>query len=205
MIRIAFLNLVAAAAASVTASAATFTLDPDNYASGADLTHALPQVTLLTAITSDNQTVMPSWNITAISDTFPSTGSNVFGYLTFHSLWDARRLRMDFSAGVSAVSIDFISSFNDAGELHVFDSSWNELGTGFTTGPLAAHQIQAMTLTSGTASIMHAVAYSQGTGFGRLDNLQFTMVPEPGWATFGAGTVVALVLRRRGNGQNRIR
>ena len=195
--KIASLIVIAVLAASLSASAATYILDPDSYANGADLTHAIPQVTLLTAITSDNQTVVPSWYISAVSDAYTSTGSNAFGYLNFHSLWDGRRLRMDFSDRVSSVSIDFISSSNDAGELHVFDSNWNEIGTGFTTGSLAAHQVQTMTLSSGTADIMHAVAWSQGTGFGRLDNLQFTMIPEPGCASLSAASFGILLLRRR--------
>jgi hypothetical protein len=196
------LIVIAVLAASLSASAATFTLDPDNYANGADLTHAIPQVTLLTAITSDNQTVVPSWYISAVNDAYTSTGSNAFGYLNFHSLWDGRRLRMDFSDHVSSVSIDFISFSNDAGELHIFDSNWNEIGTGFTTGILPGHQVQTMTLTSGAADIMHAVAYSQGTGFGRLDDLQFTMIPEPGCSALAAAALATLAFWRRRNESN---
>jgi hypothetical protein len=200
MIRaIVYWGVTAAVVASLRATAAVFTLDPDSYASGTDLTHAIPQVTFLTAISSDNQTVVPSWYISAVSDAHTSTGTNVFGYLSFPSLWDARRLRMDFSDRVSAVSIDFISNSNDSGELDVFDSSWNQVGS-FVTGPLAAFQVRTMTLTSGAANIMHAVAYSQGTGFGRLDNLQFMMVPEPGWAALW-GAVAAGLLVRCGRGR----
>jgi hypothetical protein len=173
----------------------TIHLDPDSYASGTDLTHPIPQVTLLTAISADNQTVMPSWYISAVSDSYASTGSNVFGYLNFHSMWDGRRLRMDFASPVSAVSIDFISSANDAGELHIFDSGWHELGAGFSTPTLAAHQVATMTLSSPVGDIAHAVAYSQGTGFGRLDNLQFMMpVPEPAPAILGAGAGAVIFL-----------
>ena len=102
--------------AALTASAGTFILDPDSYASGTDLTHAIPQVTLLTAVSSDNQTVVPSWFISAVADNYVSTGNNVFGYLGFHSLWDARRLRMDFTQPVPTVAIDFRSF--DAGGIH---------------------------------------------------------------------------------------
>ena len=177
-------SVVAALFTALSASANVIVLDPDSYANQTDLTHAIPQVSLLTAVSSDNQTVVPSWYISAVTDSYASTGSNVFGYLNFHSLWDARRLRMDFSAPVSSVSIDFISTGSDAGELHIFDSSWHELGAGFITPALAAHQVQTMSLTSPTANIAHAVAYSQGTGFGRLDNLQFA-VPEPACSILG--------------------
>lgn len=156
------------------------TLDPDSYPSGTDLTHVIPQVTLLTAVSADNQWVIPSWYISAVSDSYTSTGSNVFGYLGFASLWDGRRLRMDFAGTISTISIDFISSNNDSGELHIFDNNWHELGTGYMTQTMPAHGIETMTFARPTADIAHAVAYTHGTGFGRLDHLQFsTPVPEP--------------------------
>src|SRR4029077_18325718 len=68
-------------------------VEPDNYAAGTDLTHAIPQVSLWTAISADNQQTIPSWYISAVSDGYASTGHNVFGYLAFPSLWDARRMR----------------------------------------------------------------------------------------------------------------
>jgi len=194
------LRLTAAAAVlfSLTASADTFTLEPDNYANQADLTHAIPQVTLLLAISSDNQTVVPSWDISANNDSYASTGGRVFGYLgVFPSLWDGRRLRMDFASPVSSVSIDFISSFNDSGELHIFDSNWHELGTGLLTPTLAAHQVETMNLSSLSGDIAHAVAYSHSSGFGRLDNLQFTaLVPEPPVTVLGAVFAASFVLAR---------
>jgi hypothetical protein len=194
------LSLIATVAlwSSLAASAAIFNLDPDSFSNGTDLTHALPEVTLLTAVSSDNQTVVPSWYISAVGDSYASTGNNVFGYLSFHSLWDGRRLRMDFTSPISEVSIDFISSFNDAGELHVFDSNWRELGTGILTPALAAHQVQTMTLSSTDADIAHAVAYSHGTGFGRLDNLRFTtVIPEPSPGLLGAVGFISLILVSR--------
>lgn len=192
------LTLVLPLLVSFSSVAATFTLEPDNYANGADLTHALPQVTLQLATSSDNQSVVPSWYISAVTDSYASTGSNVFGYLgAFPSLWDGRRLRMDFTSPVSEVSIDFISTSNDAGELDIFDSNWQSLGS-FTTPALAAHQVETMTFTSGTLNIAHAVAYSQGTGFGRLDELQFsTVVPEPSSLLLGPLFGAALVLLRK--------
>ena len=184
---------------SLSASADTFRLDPDNYTSGTDLTHVMPQVTLSLAVSGDNQWVIDSWYISAQSDSFASTGNNVFGYLgSYTSLWDGRRLRMDFSSKISSVSIDFIGSTgNDAGELHIFDSNWHELGSAFVTPALAPHQVETMSLSSSTADIAHAVAYTQGGWFGRLANLQFTTaVPEPTPALFGA-TIVACLLRMR--------
>ena len=185
--------------ASLNLNAATFSLDPDSYANGADLTHAIPEVTLLLATSADNQTVIPSWYISAHTDSYSSTGGKVFGYLgAFASLWDGRRMRMDFASPVASVSIDFTSSFNDSGELHIFDSAWNELTPAFYTPSLAAHVSQTMTLSSAAENIAHAVAYTTSTGFGRLDNLRFsTTVPEPtSGALCGAAVISALLLHK---------
>jgi hypothetical protein len=52
-----------------------------------------------------------------------------------------------------------------------------------------------MTLTREAGDIAHAVAYSSGTGFGRLDQLQFnmTVIPEPTTTVLGVVFAVAFV------------
>ena len=93
---------------------------------------------------------------------------------------------MDFSNPANFIAIDFIGGWsftNDTGRMDVFNSAGTLLES-YITSPLAAGSIETMTISRPAGDIAWAVAYVplDGGDFGRLDNLRFMVVPEPGVA-----------------------
>jgi hypothetical protein len=169
--------------------AAIYIIEPDHYANGSVLNHLYPEVDLITA-GSDNLPIPPvSFDVTASYDGFgfASTGTNVFGHAGV-PFWNTnRRLRMDFNTPVSLLSIDFIGGdlfTNDVAQLDVFDSSGVLLAS-YVSSPRAPDSVETLWVSRLAGDIAWAVAYAgPGNGnFIRLDNLQFTTVPEPSAAT----------------------
>lgn len=165
--------------------AAIYIIEPDNYANGTVLNHVFPAVNLTTA-GSDNLPIPPiSFDVTASYDGFgfASTGTNVFGHAGVQFWNTNRRLRMDFTTPVSLLSIDFIGGdlfTNDVAQLDAYNSSGILLAS-YISSPRASDSVETLTISRLAGDISWAVAYSgPGNGdFIRLDNLQFTTVPEP--------------------------
>lgn len=186
-------------------TAQTFVLEPDNYTNGAVLNHVLPQVSLTTA-GANNLPIPPvSFDITAVTSTFPyvpPTGSNIFAHAGVGFFNSDRRLRADFATGMSSLSIIFQGSSGlvaQQGTLQAFNIN-GVLLESFTTTPLFGGQSQTMFVNRAGPDIAWAVAYTitPNSPFGRLDQLSFTAVPEPGaLALCAVGTVMLLVFRAR--------
>lgn len=159
-----------------------FTIEPDNYTDGTYLTQIAPGITLSTA--DANNQLLP-FQVTATYDSFhyAPTGSNVFGHVGIGFFNSDRGLRMDFSAPADFISLAFAGGdyFNpETGRLDIFNSAGTLLGS-YLTQPLLGGRVETMTLSRVTPDVAMAVAYvPQGLGsFGRLDNLQVHVVPEP--------------------------
>ena len=190
---------VSALLISTTARAQFFTLEPDNFTNNAVLDHALAPVSLITAL-SDNQPVS-IFDITATYDSlgYTSTGTNVFGHVGIPFFNSDRRLRMDFAAPVTGISIDFIGGeffSTEVGQLDAYNNLGQLIGS-YTTGALAAGNVETMSVLNPAGNIAWAVAYIPPNlgSFGRLDNLRFTVVPEPTAA--GLMTIGGIVLQAR--------
>jgi len=191
--------VLALLAAGIPASRALTLIEPDSFTNFTVLNHISPQVSFVTA--GANNVPFP-FDVTASYDGFgyASTGTNVFGHAGIPFWNNDRRMRMDFSSPASFIAIDFIGGWsftNDTGRLDVFNSSGALLDS-YTTSPLAAGSIETMTVSRPAGDIAWAIAYVplNAGDFGRLDNLRFTVVPEPACAglLLGAG---AAFLRRK--------
>jgi hypothetical protein len=184
-------------------NAQSFIIEPDNYTNGAVLDHIFSQVSLTTA-GADNLPIPPvSFNVTASFDGFgyASTGTNVFGHAGV-PFWNTdRRLRMDFNVPANFISIDFIGGeffTNEVAELDAFNSAGTLLAS-YISGPRGSDSVETMFLSRPAGDIAWAVAYlPPGDGvFGRLDNLQFGVVPEPSVVTIIFAGGAALFGRQR--------
>lgn len=200
-IRIVLLSACLFGSWAGSASAQLVTVEPDNFSNATVLNQAFPQVSLVTA--GDNNLPIP-FNVTASDDGFgyASTGTRVFGHAGGIPFWNSfRRLRMDFAQPINSLAIDFIGGWtftNDIGKLDVFNSAGVLLDS-YTTAPRPADTVETMSLSRPAGDIAWAVAYmpADGGDFGRLDNLRFTVVPEPtcsGLLLLGAGLLAG---RRR--------
>ena len=175
-------------------------IEPDSFANFTALNHVSPHVSLITA--GANNLPFP-FDVTASFDGFgyTSTGTNVFGHAGIPFWNNDRRLRMDFSSPADFIAIDFIGGWsftNDTGRLDVFSSTGTLLDS-YITAPLAAGSIETMTISRPAGDIAWAVAYVplHGGNFGRLDNLRFAVVPEPGCASLILAGVACVYRKRR--------
>jgi hypothetical protein len=121
-------------------------VEPDSFAAGTVLNTIIPQATLH-AIGSTGADLAPN---TVLSSTgaFASTGTRVFGSSVGGTIWtdDDFRLRIDFTAPVSSVSIDAISDDTlDVGRLEIYNSSNVLLATVITSELVGAGQFATMT------------------------------------------------------------
>lgn len=196
-----FALLAGFAIASSVGSTQPVTIEPDNFSNATVLNHTFPQVSLVTA--GDNNLPIP-FDVTASDDGFgyASTGTRVFGHAGGIPFWNSfRRLRMDFSQPINSIAIDFIGGWtftNDIGKLDVFSSSGVLLAS-YTTAPCPADVVETMSLQRPAGDIAWAVAYlpPDAGDFGRLDNLRFTVVPEPAATGIMILSAGWLTLRRR--------
>jgi hypothetical protein len=194
LIALAFLPLTTT---SVAASLLV-TIEPDNYADSQKLNTISPFVVLSTAVPPSN---VGTFDVLAYIDAAgASTGTKVFAQGPGVPFWnDTRKLRMDFLAPVSSVSLDYIASgFFDnsyAGRLEAY-STQNVLLASDDTALLTGGQHKTMIVSA--PKIAYALAYPPLDPFGDLDHLQFSVVPEPATLLMLAtGPLAALTLRRR--------
>ena len=174
---------LAALTASLQSNAQLFVIEPDDYPNGAILNHLLPQVSLVTA--GANNLPIP-FDVAAAYDGFgyASTGTNVFGHAGGIPFWNTnRRLRMDFTTPISLLWIEFIGGdlfTNDVAKLDAFSSAGTLLES-YTSAPQPPDRVEPLFISRPASDIAWAVAYlpADGGSFGRLDNLRFSLVPEP--------------------------
>jgi hypothetical protein len=181
--------------------AAIISVEPDDFSRLADLTNAVPGVTLSVAKTTGQSTSTLVNKVVALGDTFPpviaSTGSFVFGRQIeaffpdgswFQSGIDfvPAIFRADFATPTDFVSIDIIRSGSaNTGFLKAFDSSGQLLDT-FTANLGDVGMFTNASITRSTPDIAYILAAgfpSGGPPFNvvALDNLRFNAggAPEP--------------------------
>jgi hypothetical protein len=149
-------------------------VEPDDFAPSGAVTLASPNISLSLA-DETNRIVVSGAPIVAKLDDFRSTGNYVFGWGDVNFFHQTRRLRMDFVAPVSSISLDFIGARPTAverGRLVAYDAAGNSVGT-YTTEDLIGGEIEPMVISSTSSNIAYAIAYTDGASFvGRLDNLR---------------------------------
>lgn len=155
------------------------TIEPDDHAEGTELTNISEHVTLWT--TADDNVPIELFTVTANDDGFDyaPTGNMVFGHANIGFWNNDRRLRMDFNALASAVSITFAGGTfgaTEIGRLQVYDIDDNLLAE-YVADPLGPGEAEVMTINRASSDIAWAIAYiADGEGsFGRLDDLNFTV------------------------------
>jgi hypothetical protein len=179
-------------------------IEPDDYADGTNVSNINPAVRLSTTL-ADNVPV-PLYFVSAneVGAELAPTGTRVFGHANVPFFNDFRRLRMDFADPVFGVSILFgggTFGATDGGRLEIYNAGGTLLDW-YDTALLAVGQSEAMSLYRPQGDIGFAIAYTPaGRGnFGRLDGLQFSVVPEPGTLALLLA-LVGLIARRRRSSQ----
>jgi hypothetical protein len=145
-------------------------VEPDDFATGQVLDRARPGVLL--SATDDRD--LPLFRVTAQPDSAATTGVSVFAAERVVAWSNIRRLRIDFSAPVASLSLDFIGATTagaSTGRLDLYDSQGQLLETIFST-PLSAGSAQTVQVTRPQQDIARAVAFASEPGFVKLDNLR---------------------------------
>jgi hypothetical protein len=163
----------------------TVSAEPDNFADGTVLTHAIAGLTL--SVADANNTPSTFFTVQAQTDPIHSTGTKVFSESGVDFWTSDFRFRADMDQPAYTVSLDFISSgFIDpqSGIMLAYDASGNLLDT-YTTAELGANQVETMTINRPQGDIAYVVAYTNTGSFGRLDNLR--VIDEPNTVTDANG------------------
>ena len=171
------LALLVIPACGTSPTGATYSVLPDDYDAGTELTNIIPQVTLTTA--GDDNEIFQLFNVTSAEDDLDlaPTPTRVFAHSDIPFFNNDRRLRMDFSAPVSHISILFAGGTffeTEIGRLRAYDANDQLIGE-YVTDPLESGEVEEMSITHATADIAWAVAFiaeDEGS-FGRLDDLRF--------------------------------
>lgn len=197
-----FVAALALAAGAGRASAATVTIEPDDYAIGTDLTGVSPYATLLT-LGEDNAEI-PEFEVTAADGSFmddlAATGDLVFSHSGVNFWSTTRKLQARFNGTTSEVGIAFAGGAvlgTTTARMEVYDASGNLLGTDVSE-PTAYGVFGTLSVTRPQGDIARAVAYGGFGEFVRLDALTFaTPVPEPAGVGVAAAVGALLLTRRR--------
>ncbi|TWT42385.1 hypothetical protein RAS1_35160 [Phycisphaerae bacterium RAS1] len=157
----------------------TFTIEPDSYAEGTELTDISPHVVLSTAL--DDNAIAELFVVTANDDGLDRapTGDKVFGHANVYFFNNDRRLRLDFVTPAREVSIMFAGgSFGteETGRMEAYDSAGEKIGE-YVTQPKGPGEAEQMIISSSGADIAMVLAYvATGEGsFGRMDAIVFTL------------------------------
>jgi hypothetical protein len=146
------------------------TIEPDDYEENTILNSIKPGVTLsVIGATAEGGLVMSRTSIRGVGKVFyaGSTASETFATIrtpSGTSLATDRRLKIDFSVPVSAVSLKAISAALDGqtksvGRLDAYDTHGNLVGR-YTTGALGIGASEVMTITRPAADIKYVIASS---------------------------------------------
>jgi hypothetical protein len=156
-------------------------IDPDNFASGTDISTASPYVTL----SSGGGAAGLDGKVYAHTDTLVSTGSEVFAN-NLSSQWlnktsGGYALRVDFLTPTDYVAIDFIGDGGlDFGTMNVYNSSGTLIIGIISPSMLNSGQAYTAQIQRDTPDIAYILAGGMGT-IGdpiHLDHLVF-QIPEP--------------------------
>jgi hypothetical protein len=149
-------------------------VEPNDYLEGAVLNTVIPQATLqaIGGDTFNGQVLAKS------SSRFPTAQrvfyNNRLSTGAVDETWSAvRKLRVDFSAPVSTVSLRALSSGGGSiGRLEAYNAA-GELLARYTTSTLAANKTELMTVANSSGNIAYVVAYGHMTSDVLLDSLTF--------------------------------
>jgi hypothetical protein len=198
---------------STSAANAIYTVEPDDFSDGTDISTAFWGVTLSSegsGFGGSPSGAIYSRDPSGYGDFKPSTGKRAFGHDgTYPHLFagkDTILFRADFNPGAYAeeVSIDFIGNDvygnGDIGELAAYDASDNLLDSAMT-GLLAADVSQTITVSDNVVGIAYILAYGN-TGNTNdtigIDHMEWTPIPAPGAILLGSlGVGLVGWLRRR--------
>ncbi|MCA9201086.1 MAG: hypothetical protein KDA87_26280, partial [Planctomycetales bacterium] len=163
-------------------------IEPDDYAEGSSVAHAISGVTLSAA----NFRNTPTSDVTAVTETLSSTGTKAFGNDQGTAWTNTHRLRMDFDSPVSFVSVDVIGSRSSSESAIIigYDSEGRQL-VGAQSEGLFEGDTDTISISRAEADISYAIAYTVSIavdGTARFDNLQFDgLLQEPTAASGSTG------------------
>jgi hypothetical protein len=156
-----------------------FSITPDDFADGTDLTEIDTNVTLSVADTDNVPFDLFKVTTTTDGQNYAPTGDKCFAHDNIQFFNDIRRFRLDFTRKASEITIAFAggtgAGSTEIGRLQVYDIDDNLLAE-YVTQPMMAGEVEVMTITRDSADIVWAVAYvADGEGnFGRFDDLSYT-------------------------------
>ncbi|NIL96481.1 MAG: hypothetical protein GTO62_04885, partial [Planctomycetales bacterium] len=151
-------------------------LEPDNFANGTVLNSVLAPDVTLTAVGNS----IANANVYAQTETYSSTGANVFASTWNTGLWNTvdAELRIDFASDVNSVSVDAISDdSSDYAHLRAYDSAGNLLQE-YVTGNLGTGVAETMTITRASNEISYVLASGRTGQFTWLDNLGYSSIDD---------------------------
>ena len=162
-------------------------IDPDDFASGTDISNAFSGVTLTTVFGNDINNASSTGSVYSLANSSASTGSNAFAQSSSNSSWGIgsfEYLLVEFDTLVDFVALDFFTndSSDSNAELVAFDSFGTEiLRTSFLS---EITTFETLSVTSATPQIASVRAYWDEVNRsenGGLDRLEYTVsaVPEP--------------------------
>jgi hypothetical protein len=173
------------------ATAGVGVIDPDAFPAGTDISLKYPGVTLSLSDGPGNSGQPPAGTaIFAFETTIASTGSNTFAFATRDGLYrplfvqGLEDLKIEFDDPTSFISVDFITDDTaDPGRLAVFDASGNLLDTIETLGAVGFGGVETASLSRAQNDIAFAIAGGHGSQAVYIDNVQYSVVPEPATIT----------------------
>ena len=202
-----FAALCAASCISVSAHSALINVDPDQFASGTDITNAFEGITLSTCVGEPNICDRRE-SVFSLTSGDASTGTLGFAHDSDNATWGNgvfEWLQIDFSVAFDMVSLDFAA--NDAGgdsnaQLLAFDTSGVLIDID-TQDFVASGEFTTLTVNGTNISYVQAYWDEINRGeSGALDNLVYNAVDvsTPATAAFLGLGVLGLALRRRKQG-----
>lgn len=157
----------------------TFTIEPDDFDNGTQLTEIGAYVDLYTAL--DTNEIVELFYVTATDDEqgLAPNGTRVFAHFNIPFFNNVRRLLMDFDTPASSISIQFAGgnpNGAEIGRLVAYNAAGAVLAE-YVTAPRGGGEVETMTITRDSAEIALAIAYvADGEGsFGRFDGLTYTV------------------------------
>lgn len=157
-----------------------FSITPDDFADGTDMTEIEPHVVLSVADTDNTPFDLFQVTVTEDGQNYAPSGTMVFAHENIPFFNDVRRLRMDFQDHAREITISFAGGTGaggtEIGRLEAYDDDGNLLDE-YVTEPKLAGEVEVMTITRDEADIAYVIGYvADGEGsFGRFDDLSYTV------------------------------